>query len=272
MRAMAPLTLLNLLLPLLQPFAGALADGFGLGVSNAVMARASQTPVVPAGYAFSIWGPLFLLGIAYGIWQALPAQRDNPLLARLRAPLAAAFLLNNAWMVSSQLLGNGWNLVMILFSIVAFLLVALDRVARAPRLAGAERWLLSPLIAIWAGWATAASFANISITARWAEFGWFGLSPTGAAVVVILAAAAFGTAALWRVARGHFGYAFALVWALVAIIVGNLWERAANPTVAAVAGFGILLVAGTVVLARIRARQPAPGATAGAPYQLSPAE
>lgn len=266
---MSLLQILNLLLPLLQPFAGALADGFGLGVSNAVMARASQTPVVPAGYAFSIWGPLFLAGIAYGIWQALPRQRDNPLLARLRPPLAAAFALNNAWMISSQLLGNGWNLVFILFSIVICLAVALDMLVRAPRrLAGAERWLLSPMLGVWAGWASAAAFANIAITTRWAEFGWFGLSETGTAVAIILGAAAFGVAVLWRVARGHLGYAFALVWALVAIIVANLWERTPNPTVAAVAGFGILLVAGTVILARIRGRRPSPAALPG----LAPAE
>ena len=37
---------------------------------------------VPAGYVFSIWGLIYLGLIAYAIFQALPAQRENP---RLRS-------------------------------------------------------------------------------------------------------------------------------------------------------------------------------------------
>ncbi|MFC7607340.1 hypothetical protein [Teichococcus aestuarii] len=49
-------TLLNLVLPILQPLAGAMAPVFGIGHTMAEMSARSQTPVVPAGYAFSIWG------------------------------------------------------------------------------------------------------------------------------------------------------------------------------------------------------------------------
>ena len=35
---------------------------------------------VPAGYVFSIWGLIYLGLIAFTVYQALPSQRDNPLL------------------------------------------------------------------------------------------------------------------------------------------------------------------------------------------------
>ncbi len=252
MRAMTPFQALNLLLPIAQPFAGALATAFGIGMTNQEMTRLSETPVVPAGYAFAIWGPLFLAAITYGIWQALPSQRDNPLLVQVRPPLAWAFALNNAWMLVSQLAGNGWHLVIILFSAVACLLVALDMVVRADPRRGVDRWLVRPLVGVWAGWASAAAFANVSITARWAEFGWFGLSETGAAVLVIATAVAGGAAAL-RWMRGDLGYAFALVWALAAIVVGNTWQRAENPAVVVTAAAGIAVVIVVAVLADRRA-------------------
>jgi hypothetical protein len=264
---MSPLLcLLNLLLPPLQPLAGALAPVFGIGVSNAEMTRLSETPVVPAGYAFGIWGPLFALAIAYGVWQALPAQRDNPALARVRAPLALALALNIAWMVASQLLGNGWLLVALLAAIVAAMVAALLALHRgapaAPR--GAERWLLRPLVGVLAGWASAAAFANLSITARWAGFGWFGLAEAGAAILVILAAIGFGAAVL-RAAGGDPWYAGGLGWALVAIVVANLGARGDNPAVALVAALGLGAVVAAAVLVRRRRRRPAAAPAAPQP-------
>eukprot|EP00457_Paulinella_chromatophora_P008892 gb/GEZN01008941.1/.p1 GENE.gb/GEZN01008941.1/~~gb/GEZN01008941.1/.p1 ORF type:complete len:314 (-),score=37.26 gb/GEZN01008941.1/:147-1088(-) len=41
------------------------------------------TTLTPQGWAFSIWGCIYLSFIAYIIWQALPAQADHPLLERL---------------------------------------------------------------------------------------------------------------------------------------------------------------------------------------------
>src|SRR5574338_1246700 len=52
---------------------------------------------VPAGYVFSIWGIIYLGLIAFGIFQALPAQRENP---RLRA--------TGWWIVLSGLANSTW--------------------------------------------------------------------------------------------------------------------------------------------------------------------
>ena len=39
--------------------------------------------VIPADYAFAVWGPIFLLCLAYATYQALPANRHDPLLRRV---------------------------------------------------------------------------------------------------------------------------------------------------------------------------------------------
>src|SRR5918997_2547335 len=53
--------------------------------------------VVPADYAFSIWGLIFLLCLAYAVYQALPANRESPLLRRVGPFSAGAFLFNGLW-------------------------------------------------------------------------------------------------------------------------------------------------------------------------------
>ncbi len=38
---------------------------------------------VPAGYVFAIWGVIYIGLVAYGIYQFLPSQRNNPRLASI---------------------------------------------------------------------------------------------------------------------------------------------------------------------------------------------
>src|SRR3712207_7276028 len=51
----------------------------------------NSTLVVPADYAFSIWGLIFSLCLAYAAYQALPANRESPLLRRVGPFTAGAF-------------------------------------------------------------------------------------------------------------------------------------------------------------------------------------
>ena len=64
-----------------------------------------QVYFVPAGYVFSIWGLIYLGLLAFAVFQALPAQRDNPRLEfidaneiRARVPVFSAdYLHGGLW-------------------------------------------------------------------------------------------------------------------------------------------------------------------------------
>lgn len=45
--------------------------------------------IVPAGYAFIIWAFIYGGSFAYGIYQALPRHRKNPLLRRMGTRVAS---------------------------------------------------------------------------------------------------------------------------------------------------------------------------------------
>jgi hypothetical protein len=54
----------------------------------------NPTLVVPADYAFVIWTPIFLLALIYVVYQALPANRENPLLRKIGWFSALAYFSN----------------------------------------------------------------------------------------------------------------------------------------------------------------------------------
>ena len=56
-----------------------LADALPInGLNTANISNSFQVYFVPAGYVFAIWGIIYIGMIAYTVYQALPAQRENP--------------------------------------------------------------------------------------------------------------------------------------------------------------------------------------------------
>ena len=70
-----------------------------LGIGERIGSQSDEvrTLITPAGWAFSIWGPLFAGSFVFAIYQLLPAKADDPFLERLRWPAAGAFLGNAVW-------------------------------------------------------------------------------------------------------------------------------------------------------------------------------
>ena len=242
--------LLNLLLAALLPLAGVFSSLAGIGHPLWAMPGV-RTLVVPAPYAFSIWGPIFALALAWGFWQARPAQRADPQVARLRGPAAGAFALMLAWMIAAQLTPNGWHLLAIMLALLIASLLALGRATAMPVASAGWRWIARPLFGLLAGWISAAAVVNLSGAAAAEGFGWFGLAPGFVAMGLVLLAVWIATAVLRR-NRGDLWYAGALLWAFVAINVAQVTARAPDYAVALVAGLGIALVAVASLLARRR--------------------
>ena len=126
--------------------------GSGKGVRREPDAR------VPADYAFVIWTPIFVLALIYAVYQALPSNRENPLLRRIGWFSALAYFSNGVWemlfpareFVLSQIVFVGISTG----AVVAFVLLQ--------RGAGSgsrfDHWLVAPAFGLLAGWVTAAFF------------------------------------------------------------------------------------------------------------------
>ncbi len=221
--------------------------------------RPGEPPIVPAGYAFSIWGVIIALALGYAIW-ALPRRRPGvELRDRLAVPLALVFTGFSLWLVAAELEPR-WTTLVILLGMVACLLWAL-RIALTARaeIAGwsrAGRALLWGTLGLYTGWASIAAWINLT-TALASS----GAPITGTAGVLgqlaVLAGAGAMAVAVLIASRGLLPYAAAVAWAFIAVTVGA--ARAGEPVLAAMAVAGLAAVLVTLVV--VRRRRPAEGSS-----------
>ena len=69
--------LLVLLSALLMPLVAWFSQRGAFGPTNAEVSAAYPTLLIAAGYAFAIWGLIFLSDIVYGVWQATGDRRRD---------------------------------------------------------------------------------------------------------------------------------------------------------------------------------------------------
>lgn len=187
----------------------------GLGEPIGNRSDSVRTLVTPIGWAFAIWGPLFLFSAVFAIWQALPGQRSNALLGKIAWPAAVGLASQGVWAAYTQFANlTAISAVIILVSLGGLLLVVRALVA-APHLSRGERWLVAPVFSALAAWLTAASIVNISATLKYHGFGGGVPNPDLAAVMVVVGSA-IAMLATARV-RGNPFYALVFCWALLAI-------------------------------------------------------
>jgi len=243
---------LNVVLAVVQLAAIALVVATPNGVSLNTRAEA-EPPVVPAFYAFAIWSFIYPAALAYAVYQALPARREDTLLRRVGFWTASAYLAMTLWANAVQF-GLFWLTVPLIFAILAALIGALIQFIRYDSpLTPAERWLVVLPVSVHAGWITVAAVANTASILASGGFRNVGVSDTVWAVALLLVAGLIGSYAT-RESRGNVGYALTLVWAFVGIAVANAGP-APRVAVLVAAGSMAALVFGTL----LRFRRASPG-------------
>ncbi|AII52450.1 tryptophan-rich sensory protein [Hymenobacter sp. APR13] len=207
------------------------------------------TLLTPAGYAFSIWGLIFLALTVYAVWQLLPAQRQLTLPDAVAKPLTLASVATAGWVVLfafEHILPSVATMLVIL----AALIVMYGRARRRVLGHSAPRWASVPF-ALYLGWISVAATINITIGLR--QLGWQTAENLTVLLTLLLLAVVVGLGLL--LSREFRDEAPALVgaWALLAIWVAR---RPEYPELAwaALAG-AVVVAAGSFVLASRRRRR-----------------
>lgn len=210
------------------------------GQTMGVVSAKYPTLLTPAGYAFSIWGLIFLSLAVYAVWQLLPVAQRLSLPDAVAKPLTLANIATGTWVI---LFANELILpsVGVMLLILGCLIAAYGRVRRrifaeaAPRLVGVP-------FSLYLGWISVASVINLTIGLRQAVW----QSSEGIAVVLTLTLFAVVTGLALIVSRVFRDMVFPQVvaWALVAIWRAQLnekpelaWAALAGAVVAALGGF-----------------------------------
>jgi hypothetical protein len=178
-------------------------------------------PIQPAGYAFAIWGVIYLWLLA-GMGFGLLRRSDDPEWHFMRVPLCVSLAIGSVWLSVAVKSPIGASVL-----IWAMLVTGLTALYRAPqRDAG---WAALPL-GLYAGWLSAASCVSVGLLA--AGYGY--MQADIAAYVFIVAALVLASAVQNTLKRAPT-YGIAVIWALVALVVQNV---SVNATVAALAAGG----------------------------------
>jgi hypothetical protein len=212
-----------------------LAPGFNGFTAGQFPIPQTDPPVQPAGYAFAIWGPIYLwlvVGAVFG----LALRAAEPDWTEMRGPLVLSMAIGAVWLPVAQISVLGATVLIWLMLISA--LVAL---VRAPEL---DHWFARAPVGLYAGWLTAASCVAIGLVLA----GYLGVAPRLAAILSIALALAIALPVLLAL-RDVGEYGVAVAWALAGIAVANY---PGDPVMIAIAG--VSAVAALILGARAATR------------------
>ncbi|QCX01426.1 tryptophan-rich sensory protein [Aggregatimonas sangjinii] len=190
------------------------------GVTIGEMSRRYDNLFTPAGYAFSIWGIIFLLLLAYGVYQVRKAfsTKDTSNFIQQTGPwFILANLLNCTWVIVFAYDFTGLSVLVmlgILFSLIKIILNTDMERWDAP--IGTIAFVWWP-ICIYSGWIAVATIANIS--AYLIKIGWEGgpLSEITWTFIMISVATLVNLLMVYK--RNMREFALVGIWALVAIFM-----------------------------------------------------
>lgn len=213
------LSVLNLISVIVAAGVSFLAQNLAVnGNTISSLSARYDTLFTPAGYAFAIWGVIFLGLLAYGIFlvrAVYKETRDVWIVEKTGPWFLLANLANASWVFAWLFEFTGLSVLLMLVILFSLIMVILKT--------NMERWD-APLkiiaftwwpICLYSGWITVATIANIS--AFLVKIGWDGwfFNQVQWAMLMIVIATAINIAMVYT--RNMREFAAVGIWALVAI-------------------------------------------------------
>jgi len=194
-------------------------------VSNTIL---GGVLITPAGYAFAIWGLIYIGLIAYSIYQVLPAQRHSQAFAKVSWAVIGACVLQMIW-IYLFLTFQFWLSVLFMLGIVACLAFGYVH-TRTVKPTWQIRWLFQAPISVYFGWITVASVLNVAGAlyamnsvpeAAGTVTNTLDLSAIAVISTVVMMVISAGLAAVVALKYQDASYPAVAVWALVGIAIRN---------------------------------------------------
>ena len=201
-----------------------------------------DTLFAPAGYAFVIWGLIFLLCISFAIyqWTLLKSKNSHEYIQRTGLWFSIGNLANAAWVYcwTSEMIGL--SVILILLLLVCLIFLTINLRLELDDVPVRTIFFVWWPVTIYLGWIMVASIACI---AAWLKsLGWDALGLKENAWTIILIVAASLLYLLLIKTRNMREAAIVGVWAFIAIAVKQ-WDLNQDISIAAVIDSIVLVVA-----------------------------
>ena len=192
------------------------------GKTIANVSNQYQNLFTPAGYAFSIWGLIYLLLIGFVFYTGRslfkPSQNEaDGFVEKIEWWFVVSCIANCAWILTWLYGFTGLSVIVLLVAFISLLMIVLE--ALKYNASSAQKWFINFPFQIYAGWV---SVALIAATAAWlTKIGWngLGISEITWTIILMIIASIIHLLMTWK--KNAPVFAFVAVWALVAIAVAN---------------------------------------------------
>ncbi|WP_417238853.1 tryptophan-rich sensory protein [Bizionia sp.] len=210
----------------------------------------------PAGYAFSIWGFIYLLLLGFIVYQGrslFVKVRNDDFILKTGWWFVISCVANSAWVFAWLYGYTGLSCVFIFLLLIALLKIVINN--------NMELWdaPISIIAFVWwpfvfySGWVTVASIANISSYLVKTEWDGFGVAPVTWTFSMIGIATIINLLVTWQ--RNMREFALVGAWALIAIAVANKPDQETIYITAIIAA-GVLIVSSGIHGFKHRATSP----------------
>ena len=245
--------LLVLLAAIAMPLVAWLTNTGTFGPDNGTMSDRYPTLLVAAGYAFAIWGLIFLLDLAYAAWQLTGERKQDPTLSHIAPWAAAGFALTTVWMPLFAM-SQFWLCLLVIFG-AAFCLIRCAMILSHDRTPQEGQWMWAWLpLSLHAGWLSLAAFLNLAqVIVAYKLASTTDMLPWS---LVLFALAALMLLMVNLRMRGNIDYVIAALWALVAVYVKQSDSGLAGSQTAA---WVALVIAAVLVVQTVMLRRKYPG-------------
>ncbi|MBW8361298.1 MAG: tryptophan-rich sensory protein [Kaistella sp.] len=181
-----------------------------------------HTLFTPAGYAFSIWGLIYLLMFAFVMYTGRslfdPEKNDaDRFVQKTGWWFVISCIANCAWIVAWLYGYTGFSVLILVICLVALLKILLE--ALQHHQTTAQKWFINIPFQIYAGWM---SVALITAAASWlkkTDWNGWGISEITWTLILIFIASAIHLLMTWK--KNAPVFALVAVWALIAIAQAN---------------------------------------------------
>lgn len=168
---------------------------------------------VPADYVFTIWSIIYIGLMAYVVFQALPHQRENQLMAKTDFWFLLSNVTNVLWLLSFH-----FQYFILSLLLMGLLIISIIKIYEIFEIGKKEvsqywKWLVEVPFGIYLGWVTIAVIANVTQVLDYYKWDGFGIAPEAWFVFTVVIAVVLS--ALMSIRRKAFEFTLVIVWAFV---------------------------------------------------------
>lgn len=219
------------------------------GITTGDVSDSFPNLFAPTGLTFSIWGLIYLLLAAYTLYQFGLFQQDKGvskagLFTKIGVLFSISSLANALWIFAWHYYNIALSLLLMLVLLVCLILINLT--LSKEQLNSRDKFFIRLPFAVYFGWITVATVANVTSLLVYSGWNAFGISEQIWTVIIIAVGLAIGAATTLRFRS--YAYGLVIIWAYLGIWIKHTAESGFNGQYTAVIATVIISIVIMVAL------------------------